>query len=304
MFVQFPAMRLVEYPDANTFLNQAGPWLSLREAENCYILSDLPRQAALQRQSGARVGRYFTVMDGEQVMAAAVVHASGGVVTTWASPDAVRVLAEQLAAAGCAINTVTAPAHVSAQFARAWARVRDVDWAYGRDERVYQLARVRHAPTGGGALAQAAPVDRALLSDWMAGFVREAGYKNAQPDELLTPLLNENRLFLWRAPEPVAMAAWVAPTPHGGSINFVYVPPEARGRGFGKNVVAALAAKALAEGARYCFILTDTQDRRNNNLYQAVGARTVAELMQCTFTAKNPARGPGGGKLHVAAGGW
>lgn len=39
----------------------------------------------------------------------------------------------------------------------------------------------------------------------------------------------------------------------------------------------------LANGRRFCFILTEPTDGQTNMLYQQVGARTLCELMRCNI---------------------
>jgi predicted GNAT family acetyltransferase len=119
---------------------------------------------------------------------------------------------------------------------------------------------------------------------------RSASFNWRGSIENLQALVSTRRLYVWKDPQPVAMAAWVCPTPHGGCINFVYTPPEFRGKGHGTAVVAALARHLFANGTRFCFILTDPADHRTNHIYQKVGARTLCELARCTIgRAKTPA---------------
>jgi ribosomal protein S18 acetylase RimI-like enzyme len=301
MIVQFPTMRLTEYPDARMFDREVGPWLVLREAENCYVLGDLPRMIWEHDNNRGPRPRYFALKDREQLVCAAILHPQGGLVMTWASYEMVCAVATQLQAAGVQPTSIFAPGYVSWQFARTWGELTNTQWDAGREERVYQLSRVRYEPPASGRLSVATPADDAFVSPWLEGFAREAHYEaGSSLADIKALLYNESRLFIWRNPDPVGMAAWVSPTPHGGSINMVYVPAAARGQGHGKAVVSALARHVLAGGARYCFILTDTQDKRNNHLYQNIGARTVAELLQCSFKLA-PASGtkPAAGPLNI-----
>jgi ribosomal protein S18 acetylase RimI-like enzyme len=284
MIVQFPAVKLIELPDVRAFDRDVTPWLVLREAENCYVLGDLPRMIWEHDNTQLPRPRFFALKDHEQIVCAAILHSQGSLVMTWASYEMICAVVTQLHAAGVQPTSVFGPGYVSWQFARTWGELTGVQWDAGREERVYQLSSVRYEPPASGRLSVATPADDAFVTPWLAGFAREAHYEGANNLEEIKKLLyTESRLFIWRNPDPVGMAAWVSPTPHGGSINMVYVPAAARGQGHGKAVVAALARHAIAGGARYCFILTDTQDKRNNHLYQNIGARTVAELLQCTF---------------------
>jgi hypothetical protein len=277
--------------------------LVIREAENCYILGDLPRLIWEYDNARLPCPRFFALKDRDQTVAAAVVQDQGGLLMTWASQDMVSVLATQLRGLGVKLESVFAPGYVSWQFADTWSRLTGQQWSAGREERIYQLSHVLHEPASTGQLAPATVADDSYVKPWLEGFARETQYQSrVSLDEIRQTLYTESRLFIWRNPDPVAMAAWVAPTPNGGSINIVFVPSALRGHGHGKNVIAALARKVLAGGARYCFILTDTQDRRTNHLYPSIGARTVAEVLQCTFQSAASAGGNVGGINFVTRG--
>jgi predicted GNAT family acetyltransferase len=104
-------------------------------------------------------------------------------------------------------------------------------------------------------------------------------------DELLTV----RRLFLWRDPEPIAMAAWITSAEKHHCINIVYVPPANRGKGAARCVTSALASLILSsDPGSGCFILTDTQDDLTNHLYRSIGGLGVAELLRCSLNDSAP----------------
>jgi predicted GNAT family acetyltransferase len=127
-----------------------------------------------------------------------------------------------------------------------------------------------------------------MVKEWVAEFVEDANFELGRRslDDVVDALVAPRLLYLWKSPDPVSMAAWVAPTQHGASINFVYTPPEFRGQGYGKAVSAALGAQMLASGLKFCFILTDIGDQRSNAVYQSIGARTLCEFLRCTIRPK------------------
>jgi hypothetical protein len=125
-----------------------------------------------------------------------------------------------------------------------------------------------------------------------------------QTEPILRDMIRLKMCYYWKDSEPRAMAAWTSPTAHGGSINFVYTPPEFRKRGYAKAIVSGLANRMLQNGAWYCFILTDVDDYRTNKLYQDVGARTLCELLRCTVGPIVPKTTEGGGgSINAIAGG-
>jgi predicted GNAT family acetyltransferase len=90
-------------------------------------------------------------------------------------------------------------------------------------------------------------------------------------------------IALWVDGEPVSMAGFSGPTPHGIRIGPVYTPPERRRRGYASALVAALSAKLLAEGRDYCFLYTDLANPTSNKIYTDVGYEHVCESVELVF---------------------
>ncbi len=289
--VRFSNMRALEYPNPRAFDQRVGKWLVLREGENSYLLGELPKILAKAAAGHPINERLFTVEDGDQLVSVGILLDGGCLCMSWATDEIVDVLVEHLAKVRCHVTSVFAPGHVSWHFAQKWALLTGQAFEFGRSERVYQVARVTYNLPESGRLAVASHADFPILSGWVKRFMDEAGFEgnHGHSDELLQAFIRERSLFVWHNPEPVSMAAWVAPTPNGGAINFVYTPPAFRRCGHGKAVVAALAQHQLSRGKKYCFILTDTLDEQTNHMYQAVGGRTLCELLRCSIQAA-PAR--------------
>jgi len=295
--VQFSPFHFVEHADAREFDRRVGKWLFLREAENSYILGNLRDILAGRCDAGGAHPRLFSLEDDGAVAAAAVLFSDGMLVFTWATLPMLRVLAQGLAVARCQIKTIFAPAHLSGPFASIWAELTGQRWAMGPEERVYQLARLRCDPPPTGRLELAAPAHQLLVLPWMENFIRETDYVDRRAAPLVETLIRQQQLYLWLDPQPVSMAAWVMPTLHAACINFVYTPPELRGRGHGKAVVSALARHMLDSGLQFCFIYTGTSDLLSNSLYQKVGARTLCEFMRCAILPPLRQGAPAGAAL-------
>lgn len=282
MLFQFNTMKLVEYTDPRAFDQRVGRWMVLREAENHFIIGMIPDIINTWGNTQRRP-RLFAVEDNGMICAAAVWLGNGTLLTTWATPEMLEVMVNGLVATGRPIVSVFGPGHVSSQCARAIAARTGQGFEIGRSERIFQLARLTYSPPESGRLEVATIADQGFLLDWMEGFIREAEYESSNPADIVKALVESRRLYLWKDPEPKAMAAWVCPTPHGGCINFVYTPEEQRRKGYGTAVVAGLARHLFANGTRFCFILTDPGDHRTNYIYQKIGARTLCELLRCTL---------------------
>jgi predicted GNAT family acetyltransferase len=299
-------MRVVEHASPRAFEQRVGRWLLLREAENSYLLGQIPNLIAKSSNlpSGSRIAeRLFSIEDGDQIMAVGILFAAGCLCLTWATDDMVGQLVEYMANSNCRTTSVYAPGHVSWQFAKTWTQRTGEDFVMDRSERVYQLARCSYTPSSEGRFELATEADKPVILPWVEGFMREAEFEadNNSAQQIADMLVQDRVLYLWKQPQAVSMAAWLAPTANGGSINFVYTPQELRGKGYAKSVCVALANRMLANGRKYCFILTDTQDERTNHLYQSIGARTLCELLRCKMQPKSAAVAASGAKPVAAA---
>ena len=283
--VQFSSPRVVPFSDPRVFEQRANRWLSMREGENSYFLGLLPELV----EGGPKLGLHFFIVEEDHaILAAGVLLPSQTLCMSWATHEVMVAVVDYLCQSKFVLRNIHGPAHVAGFLGRTYAQHTDQRFELGRAERVYQLARNYYALPGQGHLGVATSADRVLVREWVEGFVAEAAFEldGRSIDSLVEALLTQRLLYLWKSPQPVSMAAWVAPTPHGASINFVYTPPELRGQGYGKAVSAALGSQMLASGLRYCFILTDVNDARTNALYQSIGARTLCENMRCAILPK------------------
>jgi uncharacterized protein len=155
---------------------------------------------------------------------------------------------------------------------------------------IYALYAVRPAKRTPGRLRIAREGDRGTVVPWLTDFQLEALRREEMPgDAVFTSFQGGGvrRLFLWEDPPGriVAMAGRSGRTPSGVRIGPVYTPPHARGRGYGEAVVAAVAQRELAEGARACFLFTDLDYGTSNRLYARVGYERVGASAEFRFGA-------------------
>jgi len=285
MLFQFSTTRLVEFADPQEFNLRAGEWMEQREAENYLLLGALPDLVAGKRDGATPQPRLLAVEDKGAVVAAAVLYPNGGLAATWATPKVKKVLIDGLLGANCRLTSIYAPGHVAWELAKLWMERTGQRFEFDRTERVYQLAQVRYVPPATGRLRLATPGDSNLLATWLEAFTREIEFENPHLVQARDAIIAQRQLYLWEDPDPVAMAAWVAPTPHGGCINLVYTPLKLRSRGHATALVAALGQHMLASGQRFCFIMTDPSDQKTNAIYQRVGAQALCELVRCKIVA-------------------
>jgi predicted GNAT family acetyltransferase len=85
------------------------------------------------------------------------------------------------------------------------------------------------------------------------------------------------------------MANFTGKTPSGIRIGAVYTPPELRGRGYASALVAALSARLLAGGRRFCFLYTDLANPTANRIYARIGYERVCDAAEIAFAREAPA---------------
>jgi uncharacterized protein len=280
-YVQFSPAKVKVYSDVRLFESRVRRFISLRETENNTILAMMP-----QLLQGIAKAIPFTVEEDQMILAVGLYMLnSGGIIHSWAPPDAIEAIVEHAVTSGWVVTQFFGPAHTTYFSGRTYAQRTKQRFELGRAERVYQITHNTYKVPEDGHLRVANESDMPLLERWLAGFVEEADYENdgRTIHQMAAEMIGARVLYFWNAPRAVSMAAWVCPTPAGGTINFVYTPPELRGRGYAKAVTAALAAQMLASGLKYCSIRTDVDDAQTNAMYQSIGAQSLCEFVRCTI---------------------
>ena len=95
------------------------------------------------------------------------------------------------------------------------------------------------------------------MARWSAAFIDEVGLDEpSDPDDVARERIRESSLFIWEDEQPVSMAAWAGRTGRMVRINYVYTPPEHRGRGYASACVASLTQQLLDKGFARCCLYT------------------------------------------------
>jgi predicted GNAT family acetyltransferase len=153
--------------------------------------------------------------------------------------------------------------------------------------RIYQLERLIAVPPVSGRLEPATKSDIEFLTNWNIAFVKDVKQPLTGNERVMVErAVAETRLFIWKDPGPVSMAAWAGPTPSGVRINMVYTPPEFRGRGYASNAVATLTRDLLNSGRKFVFLYTDLDNPTSNKIYRQMGYEPVIEISEVDFEKK------------------
>lgn len=171
--------------------------------------------------------------------------------------------------------------------ADAWKRGTGRSWNVVMEQLVYRLDRVTPpANPAPGQLRQATETDFPLISTWVEAFQHEAMGSAAQDDApaVARTKIAAGEIYLWEDGKAVAMAASARPSRHGITVNYVYTPPEQRGRGYAGSCVAALSQTLLDQGYQFCTLFTDANFPTSNRIYQRIGYRPITEFAMVTFS--------------------
>jgi predicted GNAT family acetyltransferase len=270
-------MEVIRYPSAREFLDAAEAFLLRAEVENSLILGIA--HELLIDDSGLAITPYLGVVRddaGIRVAALRTLRTKLGI-TRATHNVALAVLAADVQSVAPTLLGVLGPEPSARLFADELAALRGARAMRTVSQRIFELREVippQSPPRG--ALRQARADEAGLLVEWISGFlteVREVGDSEA----LVAERLRRGRIYVWDDDGPRTMAAWAGKTPHGVRVNFVYTPPESRGKGYASACVAALSQRLLDEGNDFCCLYTDLSNPISNSIYQKIGYRPVSD---------------------------
>jgi len=284
-----PPVQVERLPDAQAFLDAAGPFLADREAEHNLLFGIAANLIADPDRPLTAPPYFAAVRRDDEVVAAALMTPPFNVVVSWTDdPDAIPALAADLDRGRTPVPGITAPVDVARAFTERWAERHGVTAERTMAERIYRVEHVTRPHDVPGSIRIATADDRDLLVDWVRDFLREAVHRTDDGETLAvvdSALRTGSRTFyLWEHEDrPVSLAGVTGPTPNGIRVGPVYTPPTDRGRGFASAVTAAVSQAQLDQGRRFVFLFTDISNRTSNKIYQAIGYEPVIDIDQWTF---------------------
>ena len=286
-------MHATRYSDLATFAARVQPFLFTHEAEHCLPIGILSTRLAGLHESAESPYLACVEEDDGRIALVAIQTPPHNLVLSlladFAAPTAsIQALVSDLCAAQRALPGAIGPTILAASFAGAWSKASGVHAEVSRRERIFRLQQVRWPVPVAGAMRHIEERDRDLLRIWLRDFTREAlGQAIADIDgEIDSRLRGGVRgMYLWEDGQPVSLAGFGNPTPHGIRIGPVYTPLELRGRGYASALVAQTSQRLLDEGRRFCFLFTDLANPTSNHVYQQIGYEPVSDVVEFAFQA-------------------
>ncbi len=258
------------FTEPKAFLARAEPFLRAEEVENALLLgicgsADFDDSCYLA-----------TVEEDHAVVACALRTPPHSALLTRADREALGLLAADLADKYQDLSGVAGPEPAAGDFARLWSARTGWVAELAVRMRVFEARRVIQPRMPSGAFRAATEADLPTAARWTAAFIEEAGLGDpSDPDDVARERIREGSLFVWDDARPVSMAAWAGRTGRIVRVNYVYTPPELRGRGYASACVASLTKQLLDEGHARCCLYTDLSNPTSNKIYQAIGYRPV-----------------------------
>lgn len=204
-------------------------------------------------------------------------------------PAVVDCVVNDLRALGMSLPGVGGPVGVAEVFASHWARVHGLTARNHMAMREFALDRVVPTAPVPGALRRATVDDLDCVHAWVHAFIDESGLPSAEralaSRDGISQRIAQGRFWLWEAGvgKTVCALAGSGGTPRVGRIGPVYTPPNARRRGYGSALTAALSQRLLDDGCAYVTLSTDLANPTSNKIYQALGYQPVGDSVIVVF---------------------
>ncbi len=282
-------MIYTEVPDAESFLQVTRPALERQECANGLMLGVCLRLVREPQAYGSPP--YFAAVESAGGLRAAAVMTPPHRLQLYAEEDrdpaSLEPVADALLQGQWPVPGVLARQAIAEAFASIWCRRTGAGWSIDMRMRLYECRRVAHFGHPPGAFRPAEVEDLEIARQWARGFHEDCFGDGRQEQTVRSAedKLKSGGLFFWVDGVPVSMAARARPTPHGESVSLVYTPASQRGKGYGTAVVAHLSQRVLDDGKQFCSLYADLSNPISNSIYQRIGYRAVADVVEVGFQA-------------------
>ncbi len=227
---------------------------------------------------------FYAVEDEGRVLVAGMHNQPYRLVLTRGPGPAIAMIADWAARKKVDLAGVIGVPESVLMFTRAWSKLSRDKMKGAHRLRIYQLEQLKPAAVVSGKLEPATLSELEMLTQWNIAFTRDVEQPLTGAERTMAErAIREGRLFLWKDPQPVSMAAWAGQTPRGVRVNMVYTPPELRRRGYASAAVSALTKKLLEAGRKFVFLFTDLSNPTSNKIYQKMGYEAVCDINEVDF---------------------
>ena len=262
------------------FLDKYGDYLRQHEAEHNLILT-LCQTAEQKIARGEDCDiRFMTLSNDEGLVMATAQTPPHNLVLSRATQHEIAPLTEMLAKQQIHFPGIVGPSDIASSFAETWGALTGQKSVEYMDQIIYSLTKVLAPPPVEGAMRLAKIGEAPIIASWIQSFAADALPKSEQLDNAAAlkkaeDVIKAGRMNVWDVKgRPVAQAA-VSGTQNVARISLVYAPPEERGHGFAKAVVANLSQQQLDAGKSMCCLYADARNPVSNSIYRKIGYEFV-----------------------------
>jgi len=203
--------------------------------------------------------------------------------------DSVEFLAGELKRSGYDPPGVFAVTTLARRFAETYCG--------GTDDRhtvtmvLMKLDKLAHYKRAPGVCRVLTADDLSLIPSWEQAFCidcRIPAFTLSENEERIRTRIGNDTHFIWEDGQPVSQAVYGRDTPNGAVVNWVYTPPEYRGRGYATSVVAELSKSLFDRGKHFCCLFADADNPVSCGVYRKLGYYDVCEFEQISFDTERP----------------
>ena len=280
-------MKVRTYVDAESFLRNTQEELESNEAANSLMLGVCLR--LIRYPERVKTPPCLkTVEDENGLVLAAMMTPPHKLVVYGHQGDldeGARMLAEDLVSEGWEVPGMLGPREVVRRVVGKWAEITGQRCEVERQQRVYELRKVKNLVPERGRLRLATAADTDLVAEWRYEFHNEIFGEAEREEERRAAehRIEEGDIYLWEDERPVSMAMKTRPTRNGVSVSLVYTPPEMRGRGYATACIGELSRLLLESGWGYCALFADITNVTANRVYQRVGYEPTSDYDEYVF---------------------
>lgn len=263
-----------------------------------FLLGNL-RAAGLEDSGAAYSATWVAAFDGPEVAGLAA-HCWNGVLLLQAPRALPRLAHEAVSASGRPLAGLSGPRAQVVEARRALG-LDGARAALDHEAELFALgldALAVPGPLARGDVACGAPVEEELplLSAWRVAYAVETlgavpgtALRATCAEEVARLVAEWNAFVLRGSGRPVAFSGFNARLPEVVQVGGVYTPPELRGRGHGRAVVAGSLLAARAGGVERAVLFTERENAPARRAYAALGFRVVGDYGMLLLETPRPA---------------
>jgi GNAT superfamily N-acetyltransferase len=259
------------------FTREVVPFLLEREVENNLLLGIADQHAGLPEPATDAV--WLSLEENGAVVGAAVRTPPHYVAVNHLPPGGARVIARFFIQLGAVPDGASGPDEHGRDVLVALREELGGIVELLSPETIYELSSVLDIGVPPGSARTATANDLELVKAYFEAFARELVLPPGMDVAAMAEAhVERGTALLWEDGGPRALACRARKTPTGSAIAPVYTPPEARRRGYGAAVTAALARRLLGAGDRFVCLFADQKNPTANHVYQRVGFRRAGDF--------------------------